>query len=57
MEKYDKPVFGVSIMTDANSRTVNRVESRNFSSVFFQTPEKAVKTFSKMYEYNRFLTS
>ena len=55
MEKYDKPVFGVSIMTDANSRTVNRVENRNFSSVFFQTPEKAVKAFTKMYEYNRFL--
>lgn len=55
MEKYDKPVFGVSIMTDANSRTVNQVENRNFSSVFFQTPEKAVKAFTKMYEYNRFL--
>ena len=55
MEKYDKPVFGVSIMTDANSRTVNRVENKKFSSIFFQTPEKVVKTFSKMYEYNRFL--
>ncbi|MFC1822456.1 acetate--CoA ligase family protein [Thermodesulfobacteriota bacterium] len=55
MEKYDKPVFGVSIVTDENSRTVNRVENRPFRGVFFQTPEKAVKAFTKMYEYYRFL--
>jgi acyl-CoA synthetase (NDP forming) len=55
MEKYEKPVFGVSIVTDEKSRTVNRVENRTYRGVFFQTPEKAVKAFTRMYEYNRFL--
>ncbi len=56
MEKYDKPIFGVSLMKDNDDFTVYRVENRHFKGVFFETPERAVKAFAKMVEYHRFLT-
>jgi acyl-CoA synthetase (NDP forming) len=56
MEKYDKPVFGVSLMKDSDDYTVYRVENHHFKGVFFETPERAVKAFAKMEEYHRFLT-
>jgi acyl-CoA synthetase (NDP forming) len=55
MEIYKKPVFGVSLMTDENDQTVYKVKDKSFKPIFFQTPERAVKAFSKMYEYQRFL--
>jgi len=55
MEKYKKPVFGVSLLTDENDQTVYKVKDNSFKPIFFQTPERAVKAFSKMYEYQRFL--
>ncbi len=56
MEKYDKPIFGVSLMKDSNDYTVYRVENHHVKAVFFETPERAVKAFAKMFEYRRFLT-
>ncbi len=55
MEKYNKPVFGVSLMTDATDHTVYRVNGGRYKGVFYETPERAVKAFAKMYEYHRFL--
>ncbi|MBW2606086.1 MAG: acetate--CoA ligase family protein [Deltaproteobacteria bacterium] len=55
MEIYKKPVFGVSLLTDENDQTVYKVKDNSFKPIFFQTPERAVKAFSKMYEYQRFL--
>ncbi len=55
MEKYRKPVFGVSLMTDEKDHTVYRVSGSRFKGVFYETPERAVKAFAKMYEYQRFL--
>jgi len=55
METYKKPVFGVSLMTDENDQTVYKVKDNSFKPIFFQTPERAVKAFSKMYEYQRFI--
>jgi acyl-CoA synthetase (NDP forming) len=55
MEKYKKPVFGVSLLTDEKDQTVYNVKDNFFKPIFFQTPERAVKAFSKMYEYRRFL--
>jgi len=55
MEIYKKPVFGVSLLTDENDQTVYKVKDKSFKPIFFQTPERAVKAFSKMYEYQRFL--
>ena len=55
MEIYKKPVYGVSLLTDENDQTVYKVKDNSFKPIFFQTPERAVKAFSKMYEYQRFL--
>ncbi len=51
MEKYNKPVFGVSLLTDEKDKTVYRVEGCSFKGVFYPSPERAVKAFAKMYEY------
>jgi acyl-CoA synthetase (NDP forming) len=55
MEKYPKPVLGVSMLKDDSDRTVYTIEERRFKGLFFPTPEQAVKSLSKMVEYNRFL--
>jgi len=56
MEKYKKPVFGVSLLTDEKDKTVYRVSGCSFKGVFYPSPERAVKAFAKMYEYKRFLS-
>ncbi len=55
MEKYKKPVLGVSMLKGENDRTVYNVESLTYKGLFFPTPEQAVKSLSKMCEYKRFL--
>jgi len=55
MEKFQKPIFGVSLLPDENNQTVYRVAGNEFKGVFYPTPERAVKSFAKMVEYNRFL--
>jgi acyl-CoA synthetase (NDP forming) len=57
METYRKPVFGVSLLTDAKSKTVYTVEGSPYKPVFYQTPERAVKANARMYEYYRFLNT
>ena len=56
MEKYQKPIIGVSLMTDEKDNTVYRVEGSQYKGVFFETPERAVKAIARMYEYQCFLT-
>lgn len=53
MEKYGKPVFGVSIFTE-DEKTVFRVEGSDLKGVFYPTPERAVRAFAGMYRYCRF---
>jgi len=55
MDQYKKPVFGVSLLPDENNQTLYRVEGSPFKGVFYPTPERAVKAFSKMVGYHRFL--
>jgi acyl-CoA synthetase (NDP forming) len=55
MEKYNKPVIGVSLLTDADDKTVYRVANSPFKGLFFPSPERAVKSLAKMYEYQCFL--
>jgi len=55
MEKYKKPILGVSLIEDEEHHTVYSVENCTFKSVFYANPERAVKALSKMYEYFRFL--
>jgi acyl-CoA synthetase (NDP forming) len=54
METYEKPIFGVSLMTDHEDKTVCRVPNAKYKAVFYETPERAVKAFSKMVDYQRF---
>jgi acyl-CoA synthetase (NDP forming) len=56
MGKFQKPIFGVSLLPDENNQTVYRVAGNEFKGVFYPTPERAVKSFAKMVEYNRFLS-
>lgn len=55
MERYHKPIFGVSLLPDEKNQTLYRIEGSGFKAVFYPTPERAVKAFSKMVEYHRFL--
>ncbi len=56
MEQYQKPVFGVSLLTEAQDRTVTPVAAKRYKGLFYPTPERAVKAVSKMVEYRKFLT-
>lgn len=55
MDQYQKPVFGVSLLPDEKNQTLYRVEGSSFKGVFYPTPERAVKAYSKMVDYHRFL--
>lgn len=55
MEKYRKPILGVSLLTGAEDRTVYTVGKSIYKSVFYPSPERAVKALSRMVEYVRFL--
>ena len=56
MEIYQKPVIGVSLLTDAMDRTTYLVENCPYKGVFYTTPERAVKTLAKMVEYSKYRT-
>lgn len=55
METYQKPVYGVSLLKDKDAQTVYRLEGSEYKGLFYETPERAVKAFAKMVEYDRFL--
>ncbi|MCG6910146.1 MAG: acetate--CoA ligase family protein [Deltaproteobacteria bacterium] len=57
MERHRKPVVGVSLMTDEKDKTIYMAAKSDFKGVFFTTPERAVKTLSKMYRYDQFTRS
>ena len=54
-EKYEKPVLGVSLMTNATSRSIYRMEGHRYNGVFFPSPERAVKTLAGMCRYSRWV--
>lgn len=55
MEKYNKPVLGVSLLSGPDQRTLHEVEGCNYSGLFFPSPERAVRALSKMCDYGDFL--
>ena len=55
MEKYGKPVLGVSLMADEQTRTVMEIEGSPYKSVSFLTPERTVKALAKMVSYQCWL--
>lgn len=51
MEKYKKPIVGVSMVSDETTRTITDIEESPYKGVSFLTPERAVKALAKMYTY------
>lgn len=56
MEKYQKPVFCVGILTSDEDQTLYRVEGSRLKGVVYETPERAIKALAKMYEYQKFVS-
>ena len=56
MSEYQKPVLGVSMLKDEKDLTVTDVKGFRYKGVFFPTPEQAVISLSKMYEYHDFIS-
>jgi len=56
MEQYNKPVYGVSMLPDEKHQTVYPIKKHTFKGVFFPTPERAVRAFAKMIQYQNFLS-
>ncbi len=57
MEKYNKPIIGVYLLNDDETRTVTEVNGGKYKGVNFITPEKAVKSLAKMYQYSQWLNN
>ncbi len=55
MEKYQKPVIGVHLLTDGQDKTLYRVPGSKYKGVFYQTPERAVYALSKLVAYRNYL--
>lgn len=55
MEKYRKPVLGVHILRDEKDKTVYSFDGYTYKALFYATPEQAVRSLARMYEYRRFL--
>ena len=55
MEQYGKPILGVSLMADEQTRTVVEIAGSPYKSVSFLTPERTVKVLAKMVSYQRWL--
>ncbi len=53
IQRYKKPVLGVSLLTDELSRTLYRDEASEYKGVFFPSPERAVKSLSGMCRYQQ----
>ena len=54
MEAHGKPIVGVSFLTDEASAMVYRTEDCDVKGVFYETPERAVKSLARMIDYSRY---
>lgn len=55
MERYRKPILGVTLTADPKKRAIYEVENSKYNGVFFTSPERAVKALGHMCEYRDFL--
>lgn len=55
MERYSKPILGVTLTSDPKKRSIYEVENSKYNGVFFNSPERAVKALGHMCEYRDFL--
>jgi acyl-CoA synthetase (NDP forming) len=56
METFQKPIFGVSLLTEEQDNMVYQIENKPYKAVYYETPERAVNVFAKMVQYQRFLS-
>lgn len=56
MERYEKPIVGVHLLTDDQDQTLYRMDGSSYKGVFYETPERAVYALSKMVAYHEFLS-
>lgn len=52
---YEKPVLGVSLLTDEKTQTLYREKDSPYKAVYFPSPERAVKALQGMVTYNAWL--
>lgn len=55
MERYRKPVIGVSLLTDSRTKSLYGLDGFTHKGVFFASPERAVKALSGMVRYQSWL--
>ena len=55
MERYQKPIMGVTLLLDEQTKTVVEVPGERYKSVSFLTPERTVKSLAEMYNYHCWL--
>jgi acyl-CoA synthetase (NDP forming) len=53
MDKYGKPIIGVNLMADENTRIINAEGEGDYRCISFMTPERAVKSLARMFTYHR----
>jgi len=51
IEKYQKPVLGVSLLTDKDDQTLYSIPEKSYKYVLFPSPERAVFALSRMCRY------
>ncbi len=56
MEKYNKPIIGVYLLNDDTTQMITNVNNYKYKGVNFITPERAVKSLAKMYQYSKWLS-
>jgi len=54
MEKYRKPIFGVSYIKSPGDKTLYELPGYEYKGLFLETPERAVKVMARMIEYQQF---
>lgn len=55
MDELNKPILGVNLRTDHNTKTILHLPGHRYKGVTYQTPERAVLALSKMLDYETFL--
>ena len=55
MEKYNKPIYPVSLAMLPEDDTVYTMEGSKHKVIVYRTPEMAVFCLSKQYQYSRYL--
>jgi len=56
MEQHRKPVIGVGLSEGKTSKTVVEVPGQSYKGVFYSSPERAVKSLSRMCRYRHWRT-